>query len=102
MLLFLGIRFAVAGGDLAPPPAVERLLRRLPPPHCFAGPFVVVDGLLSHLGNIILPDKCGLLISRISLLIGDYLGACIRTVLFHVSLIRSKQKTIEYTLVYNF
>ena len=59
-LLSTGIRYAVAGGELAPPPAVERLLRRLPPAHCFAGPFVIVDGLLSHLGNIILPDHCAL------------------------------------------
>ena len=58
--LLTGIRYPVAGGDFAPPPTVERLLRRLPPPHCFAGPFVIVDGLLSHLGNIILPDKCAL------------------------------------------
>lgn len=38
----------VAGGVFPPPPAVSALMKLLPPPYSFNGPFVQVDALMDN------------------------------------------------------
>ncbi|KAF8561962.1 hypothetical protein P879_05812 [Paragonimus westermani] len=46
----------VAGGEFPPPPTASALLRLLPPPECFHGPFVEVDKFLEHFLELEIPD----------------------------------------------
>uniref|UniRef100_A0A158QHI6 Suf domain-containing protein n=1 Tax=Rodentolepis nana TaxID=102285 RepID=A0A158QHI6_RODNA len=45
----------VEGGEFPPPPAASDLLRRLPPPECFRGPFVQMDKFLEHFLELEIP-----------------------------------------------
>ncbi len=45
------------GGVFPYPPSVGELLRLLPPPKCFRGPFVKVDALMDVFAKIQLPDE---------------------------------------------
>ncbi|XP_049512262.1 cleavage stimulation factor subunit 3-like isoform X3 [Dermacentor silvarum] len=47
----------VPGGVFPPPPAASELMMRLPPPHCFMGPFAAVDELMEVFRNMNLPEK---------------------------------------------
>ncbi|KAL1487033.1 hypothetical protein MTO96_008338 [Rhipicephalus appendiculatus] len=47
----------VPGGVFPPPPAASELMMRLPPPHCFMGPFVAVDEFMEVFRNMNLPEK---------------------------------------------
>uniref|UniRef100_A0A224YTP4 Cleavage stimulation factor subunit 3 n=1 Tax=Rhipicephalus zambeziensis TaxID=60191 RepID=A0A224YTP4_9ACAR len=47
----------VPGGVFPPPPAASELMMRLPPPHCFMGPFVAVDEMMEVFRNMNLPEK---------------------------------------------
>ncbi|XP_065284922.1 cleavage stimulation factor subunit 3 isoform X1 [Dermacentor albipictus] len=47
----------VPGGVFPPPPAASELMMRLPPPHCFMGPFAAVDELMEVFRTMNLPDK---------------------------------------------
>lgn len=46
----------VPGGIFPPPPIAAELLSRLPPPHCFNGPFVIIDKFIEHLMALKIPD----------------------------------------------
>lgn len=46
----------LAGGTFPQPPALAALCSALPPPVCFRGPFVSVDGLIDVFNRIQLPD----------------------------------------------
>ena len=50
-------KHGVAGGNFPAPPAASRLMRMMPPPRCFLGPFVIVDQLLDKMRGIELPNK---------------------------------------------
>lgn len=47
----------VPGGVFPPPPAASELMMRLPPPHCFMGPFAAVDELMEVFRTMNLPEK---------------------------------------------
>ena len=47
----------VPGGDFPYPPAVEVVLRRLPPPHCYQGPDVMIDKMMHSFAMMPLPDE---------------------------------------------
>lgn len=46
----------VAGGEFPPPPTASALIRLLPPPECFHGPFVEVDKFLEHFLELDIPE----------------------------------------------
>uniref|UniRef100_A0A1B6CGC0 Cleavage stimulation factor subunit 3 n=1 Tax=Clastoptera arizonana TaxID=38151 RepID=A0A1B6CGC0_9HEMI len=46
----------VPGGSFPTPPTAAHLCTLLPPPHCFHGPFVVVDSLIDIFNKIQLPE----------------------------------------------
>lgn len=56
----------VEGGEFPPPAAASDLLRRLPPPECFHGPFVQMDRFLEHFLELEIPQGWPLLKIRMS------------------------------------
>jgi len=52
--------FMVPGGEFPLPPSAAELCTVLPPPHCFKGPYVIVDKLCEIFDKIRLPDTATL------------------------------------------
>ncbi|KAL5010433.1 hypothetical protein ScPMuIL_012738 [Solemya velum] len=46
----------VPGGVFPPPPTASNLMTVLPPPQCFAGPFVQIDKFIAKMKDLVLPD----------------------------------------------
>ncbi|XP_063711012.1 cleavage stimulation factor subunit 3-like [Symsagittifera roscoffensis] len=49
----------VPGGDFPIPPAAASILRKLPPPNCFQGPFVILDEFMKQMLELELPEASG-------------------------------------------
>ena len=47
----------VSGGEFPPPPVASHLLKLIPPPNCYHGPFVRVEALMELILNCQLPEE---------------------------------------------
>merc|ERR1712226_1193174 len=54
----------VPGGEFPIPPAAAAIMRKLPPPSCFQGPFVILDEFMKQMLELELPETSGPEIDR--------------------------------------
>ena len=52
----MDLSFSVAGGVFPPPPVINELIAKLPPPDSFTGPYVVIDKLISFIQGVNMTD----------------------------------------------
>merc|ERR1712025_770935 len=50
-------RTGTKGGNFPIPATAAAIMRQMPPPRCFMGPFVIIDQLLEKMKMMDLPDK---------------------------------------------